>query len=152
MQSEGNLSVSIVRQVGKPVFAMARWLRFLGILMIVISVLSVLGMIAGFAATIVGSLRIGRSELYFIAIPVLISIFSLIVYMWLGTLLFKSGKMAEPAYLQGDSELLTKSLENLKTYFIVVGILTLISLVGMIIAMCVVSLMSIFSVSTFQSW
>lgn len=152
MESEGNVEVGFVREVGKPVFDMARWLRFLGILMIVMAALGIIAIVIGLILGVMGSWRIGVYELLIIGLPMLLSLLPIILYFWLGNLLYQSGKMAEPAYMRGDKELLIKSLSNLKTYFVVTGILTLIGIVIAILATCLTGLLPIIGITSSSMW
>lgn len=50
--------------------------------------------------------------------------------IWMGVLLFQSANLIDQAYSGEDQAALTQSLNRLKTYFTITGILTLIGLVG----------------------
>jgi hypothetical protein len=49
--------------------------------------------------------------------------------IWIGILLYQSASLIERAYASGDENVLVASLDKLKTYFMITGILALIGLV-----------------------
>lgn len=54
--------------------------------------------------------------------------------IWMGVLLFQSASAVELAYLSGDRNVMTRSLVKLKTYFVIMGVMTLIGIIFWIIA------------------
>ncbi len=137
METNENVEVAVVRKVGKPVYEMGRWLQFLGIVMIVMSIIPLVVLGISLFVPLFGSARAGLFEgAIFIGITVVLSILPMALYVWLGILLNRAGKIAEPAYMQGNAELLSQSLSNLKTYFMVTGILSFIGLVVMLLGLC----------------
>jgi hypothetical protein len=54
--------------------------------------------------------------------------------IWTGVLLFQSAGAVEQAYQGGDRDAMTRSLLKLKTYFIIMGVLTLIGIIVMVLA------------------
>ena len=49
--------------------------------------------------------------------------------IWQGVLLLQSAGAIEQAYLSGNRNEMTRSLSKLKTYFIIMGVLTLIGII-----------------------
>jgi hypothetical protein len=54
--------------------------------------------------------------------------------IWTGILLFQSASAIEQAYQGGSRDAMTRSLSKLKTYFIIMGVLTLIGIIVMVLA------------------
>ena len=52
--------------------------------------------------------------------------------IWIGILLFQSGTAAEEAYYNGSEYDLVKSLEKIKTFFTIWGVLAILSIVSVI--------------------
>jgi len=92
----------LIKQISSPIFMAKGWLKLLGIMSIIGGVLS--------ALTIIGILICW--------LPI-----------WMGVLLFKAGNAIEEAQYSGNRERLEFSLGQLKTYFTINGVLTLIGLI-----------------------
>jgi len=97
----------LIKELSVPIFQAKGWLKFIGVLFIIYGIISVI--------TIVG--------IIWCWIP-----------LWMGILLFQSGKNIETAYLNESKSNLLISLQKLKTYFVVTGVITLISIIVVIIA------------------
>lgn len=93
---------NLVKEVTTPVYQSRGWMKLIGVLMIIAGVI--------YALTIVG--------IIIAWLPI-----------WMGVVLFKAGSSAEQAYFSGDKSSLIKSLSQIKLYFTIMGILTLISIV-----------------------
>ena len=108
METSAPDTASPVRSIGAPIFQSRGWLKFLGVLMIAYGVLM--------ALTIIGILVAW--------LPI-----------WQGVLLFQAGSLAQQSNLSGDASQLTASLDKLKVYFIIMGILALLGVVMTILFM-----------------
>ncbi len=91
-----------MKDVALPLFQAKGWIRFLGVMMIVVGAI--------YAITIIG--------LLFAWLPI-----------WLGVLLFQASSRIEHAYEGGGALSFMESLQKLKTYFIVNGVVVLVSLI-----------------------
>jgi hypothetical protein len=98
---------TIIKELSLPIYQSRGWMKLLGVMSIIGGALMVF--------TIVG--------IVICWLPI-----------WLGVLLFKAGSAVEGAQLNGDKAKLVESLEKLKTYFVINGVLTLIGLIGGILA------------------
>ncbi|MBL7033918.1 MAG: hypothetical protein ISR91_07200 [Candidatus Delongbacteria bacterium] len=92
----------LVKQLSMPLYQSRGWLKFLGILSILYGVLA--------AITIIGLLVCW--------LPI-----------WQGILLLRAGNSIEATQLVGSAEEFTKSLNSLRTYFTIMGVLALGGLV-----------------------
>ena len=81
-----------------PLYGSQMWLKFLGVMNIIQGIIA--------AMTIIG--------IIFAWLPI-----------WMGVLLFRAGSSIESARRNGDKTLFILSQENLKTYFIINGVMTL---------------------------
>jgi len=99
---EVNPQVQLVQQITMPLFQVKGWMKLLGVVMIVQGIVAVF--------TIVG--------IIICWLPI-----------WLGVLLFQAAGFAETAQLTGDSTQLIQALSKIKTYFVINGVLMLITLV-----------------------
>jgi hypothetical protein len=99
---------NVVRELGLPVYESKGWLKLLG----VVSILN--GIVA--ALTIVGIL--------FAWLPI-----------WMGVLLYQSATSIERSQMTGDKAAFTHSLNKLKLYFTVSGVMAIIGLAIGVIAM-----------------
>lgn len=100
----------VIRQVSLPIYESRSWMKFLGVVMIVQGVMT--------ALTIVG--------IIFCWLPI-----------WLGVLLFKSASAVETAYIGGSKVDLIMSMQRLKTYFVINGVLMLLTVLAVIFAFIV---------------
>lgn len=91
-----------IQVISEPLARSNFWMKLLGVLLIIYGIMM--------AITIVGLLVAW--------LPI-----------WLGVLLFQSASAATQANQTGDEAVLIRSLEKLKTYFTIMGILTLIGLI-----------------------
>lgn len=103
-----NQEKDLIQEVSLPIFKAKGWMKLIGIVSIIYGIAIIF--------TIVG-----------IAICWL--------PIWLGILLLKASKSIEIAQINGDRQQLNVSLSNIKTYFVINGILLLIGLIGFIIAL-----------------
>ncbi len=98
-----------IRLVSSPLAEGAGWMKFLGILSILAGgsqVLSLVGILWGW-------------------LP-----------LWMGILLYQAATAAETARLTGDQYALASALKNVKTYFVINGILTLLGMLMTCIMLC----------------
>ena len=96
-----------MKDVALPLYQAKGWMRFLGVIMIVVGAL--------YAITIIG--------LLFAWLPI-----------WLGVLLFQASSRIEYAYQGGGAVSFMESLQKLKIYFIINGVVVLISLLIVAVA------------------
>jgi len=107
MDGQTNDQAGVVKELSIPLFQCKGWMKLVG-------VMSILG-----------------GALYAISI---IGIIIAWLPIWMGVLLFQSANAIELAYLSGDRNAMTRSLAKLKTYFIIMGVLTLIGIAITILA------------------
>ena len=93
----------IVKELSLPIYQSRGWMKLIGVLSILGGVMT--------AFTIVG--------IVICWLPI-----------WLGVLLFKAGSAVEGAQLNGDKAKLKESLEKLKTYFVINGVLALLGIMA----------------------
>jgi len=106
MEETNNEQVTLIKEVSTPVYQARGWMKFIGVLMIIGGVL--------YALTIIG--------IIIAWLPI-----------WMGVVLYQAGSSSEQAYFNGDKFSLIKSLSQLKLYFTIMGILTLIGIVFSVI-------------------
>lgn len=92
---------SLVKTLSQPLFQSRGWMKLIGIMMIIYGTLV--------ALTVIG--------LIFAWLPI-----------WLGILLFQAASSAEDAHITGNADEMLVTQKRLKTYFTIMGIITLISL------------------------
>ena len=100
----------LVQQLSMPIYQARGWLKFLG-------VLSIIGGV-GQALSIVGIL--------FAWLPI-----------WMGVLMFQAGSSIDSAGQFGDRFAFLRSLGNLKTYFVLQGVLTLFGIFLGLTMLCI---------------
>jgi hypothetical protein len=100
-----------VQELSVPIHEAKGWLKFLGVLSIIAG--------AGQALSLVGIL--------WAWLPI-----------WMGILMFQAGSNIESAAQFGDKYAFLRSMGSLKTYFVLQGVLTLISIILVISALCIV--------------
>jgi hypothetical protein len=136
--------VRFLQEVGRPLFEMSGWLKFLGIGFIVYISLILVITIPIMAISLSAS-RIGVSDLFQGGVLVILLctfVFALIpvaLTIWIYYQLYKAGKFASLAQKNADKAAMITSLKSLKTYFIATGILTIIAFVGGLIYLCVLA-------------
>lgn len=91
-----------IREIAAPLYGAKFWLQLVGVMMIIYGVLS--------AITIIG--------LVVAWLPI-----------WLGVLLFQTAKAIELAYTSEDEPAMLAAMAKLKTYFTIMGVLTLVGLI-----------------------
>jgi hypothetical protein len=111
MEETNTDQVNLIKEVSTPVFQARGWMKFIGVLMIIVGVL--------YALTLVG--------IIIAWLPI-----------WMGVVLYQAGSSTEQAYFNGDKFSLIKSLSQLKLYFTIMGIMTLIGIVFSVIAVIAV--------------
>ena len=92
----------LVKEVSEPLYQARFWMKFAGVLMIIyggLTALSIIGIIIAW-------------------LPI-----------WLGLLLYQAASSAELARTSGEVEALTKSVDKLRLYFKITGIVMLISVI-----------------------
>ena len=104
------LENQMVQQLSLPIYQARGWLKFLGILSIISGV--------GSALSIVGIL--------FAWLPI-----------WMGVLMFQAGSSIESAGQFGDKFAFLRSMGNLKTYFVLQGVLTLLGIIFAVTMICI---------------
>jgi hypothetical protein len=112
----------IIRSVSSPLAEGAGWMKFLGILSIITGasqMLSLVGILWGW-------------------LP-----------LWMGILLYQAANSAEMARLSGDPYALASALKNVKTYFVINGILTLLGMLSACIMLCVLLVLPMLGVMPF---
>ena len=100
----------MVQEMSMPIYQARGWLKFLGILSIISGV--------GTALSIVG--------IIIAWLPI-----------WMGVLMFQAGSSIDSAGQFGDKFAFLRSMGNLKTYFMLQGILTLIGIVFAVSLLCI---------------
>ena len=101
MEQMNNEQANVIKEVSIPIYQARGWMKLLGILNIIGGVFA--------ALTIVG--------IIIAWLPI-----------WMGVILFQAGSATEQAYYSGDKYSLAKSLNQLKLYFTINGILALIGI------------------------
>jgi hypothetical protein len=107
----GGSDETLIKEVSGPLFGAKGWMKFLGVLLIIYGVLMII--------TIWGILLCW--------LPI-----------WLGVLLFKAGAAIELAATAGSKPALYETMEKLKTFFTIGGILALILIILAVIGMITV--------------
>ena len=107
MDGQANDQTCVIKELSVPLYQCKGWVKLVG-------VMSILGG-ALYALTIIG--------IIIAWLPI-----------WMGVLLFQSANAIELAYLSGDRNAMTRALGKLKTYFIIMGVLTLIGIIIGILA------------------
>ena len=103
---ETDSTQGLVQQISYPLYECRGWMKLVGVMYIINGVM--------LAITIVGIL--------FAWLPI-----------WIGVLVFQAATAAEEAYYNGSEYELTKSLSKLKTFFIIMGVMTLIGIIFFIL-------------------
>jgi len=106
MNGEAANPGDLVREIGYPLYNCRGWMKFLGVMSIISGVIQVI--------TIIGIL--------FAWLPI-----------WTGILLFQAASAAEQAYETGNKNELNISLSKLKTYFVIMGVISLLAVIFMAI-------------------
>jgi len=118
MDGETSAQTGVIRELSVPLYQCKGWMKLVGVMSIIggaLQVLTIIGIIIAW-------------------LPI-----------WTGILLFQSASAAEQAYLGGNQDAMTRSLSKLRTYFIIMGILTLIAIIVMILALIFGALGAFFS-------
>ena len=108
--TEGGLESSVVQEVSTPIYESRGWIKLTAVLSIINGVL--------IALSIVGILIAW--------LPI-----------WMGVVLYKSASSIESAKESGHKYALVESLNNMKTYFTIMGVINLIGLVFLVGGLCI---------------
>jgi hypothetical protein len=109
MDDQMSDQAGVVRELSVPLYQCKGWMKLVGVMSIIAGALYVL------------------------------TIFGIIIAwlpIWTGILLFQSASAIEQAYQADNRDAMTRSLSKLKTYFIIMGVLTLIGIIVMVLALC----------------
>ncbi|MEE4255789.1 MAG: DUF5362 family protein [Bacteroidales bacterium] len=101
---------NIIKEVSIPIYQARGWMKLLGIL------------------NIIGGILVALT---------LIGIIIAWLPIWMGVILYQAGSASEQAYFNGDKYSLVKSLNQLKLYFTINGILALIGIITWVIMLIV---------------
>jgi hypothetical protein len=112
-----------IQELSAPLYQARGWLKFLGVLSIIGGIVQVITI----AGIISGALSI-----------------------WMGVLLFQAGTSIETAGHLGDRFAFLNSLGHLKTYFMIQGILTLLAIILVLAAVCIMVILPIMGVTLFS--
>jgi len=102
---------NVIKEISIPIYQARGWMKLLGILSIISG--------AFYALTIIG--------IVIAWLPI-----------WMGVILYQAGSASEQAYFNGDKYSFLKSMNQLKLYFTISGILALIGIITMFIVLIVV--------------
>jgi len=108
MEAAQNNESGIVRELSLPLSQGKGWMKLVGILAIISGIFTAL------------------------------TLFGIVVAwlpIWMGVLLFQSASAIDEAQMAGDKEAMVKAMAKLKTYFIIMGVVTLISVAFMALGM-----------------
>jgi hypothetical protein len=100
----------MVQELSVPIYQARSWLKFLGVMSIiggVVQALSIVGIFIAWAP------------------------------IWMGVLMFQAGSSIESAGQFGDKFSFLRSLGNLKTYFVLQGVLTLVAIILVVTMLCI---------------
>jgi hypothetical protein len=92
---------NLIKEISTPVYQSRGWMKFVGVLLIITGVfyaLSIVGIIIAW-------------------LPI-----------WMGIVLFQAGSSSEQAFFSGDKFSLLKSLNQIKLFFTIMGIMSLIGI------------------------
>jgi hypothetical protein len=96
------MEASNIKSLSLPLYQSRGWMKLLGVMMILYGALVALSIVGIIVAWL----------------PI-----------WLGILLFQTASSAEEAHISDNAEELLAALKRLKTYFTIMGVLTLIGLI-----------------------
>ena len=107
---EGGMSDQsmLVRRLGVPIYMSRGWIKFLGVLSIIqgiVAVFSIVGLLIAW-------------------LPI-----------WIGIVLYQSATIMERAHLTGNEVEFVRSMDKLRLYFVIQGILALLGIIIMIFAL-----------------
>jgi hypothetical protein len=140
MEMDKEVEVAFVREVGKPLYETRSYLKLIGGTIVVMGLLQLLGVISFYIA--IPSLLSYAINWQVVILPGLLSLFLVLLSIFMGAVLFSAGSAAGKIMDYGDKSALVKSLKNLKIYFAVVGTLLMIVLVFLMAYLCVLSVFS----------
>jgi hypothetical protein len=123
--TEGGVESSVIQEVSTPIYESRGWIKLTAILSIINGVL--------IAFSIVGILIAW--------LPI-----------WMGVVLYKSASSIEPAKESGHKYALIESLNNMKTYFTIMGVVNLIGLIFLVGGFCIAVLAIVGGISWFDSY
>ena len=118
MDAGTNDQTALVKELSIPLYQCKGWMKLVGVMSIISGALQAL------------------------------TIFGIVVAwlpIWTGILLIQSAGAIEQAYLGNSQTAMTRSLSKLKTYFIIMGVLTLIGLIAIVLALTLVLLGAMFA-------
>jgi hypothetical protein len=110
-----------IRNISSPLYEVLNWMKFVGVSSIVSGVISIFSLFG----------------IAFAWLPI-----------WMGVLLYKAANEVDLAHTTKDEQALKVALKNLKTYFVINGILLILSFVGIILFIVFSSLVLL----VFREW
>lgn len=125
LQDASTQNVQVVRELSVPIYQAKGWLKFLGILSIISGIFQ--------AISIAGIL--------FAWLPI-----------WMGVLMYQAGSNIESAAQFGDKFSFLRSMGNLKTYFVLQGVLTLLSILFFVSVLCILVVLPLVFGITLVPW
>ncbi len=110
----------VVKELSVPIYQAKGWLKFLGVLMIIAGI--------GQALSLVG--------IIIAWLPI-----------WMGVLLYQAGSNIESAAQLGDKFGFLRSMGSLKTYFVLNGVMTLLSIVLALLMVCIAFILPLLGIT-----
>lgn len=120
LQDASSQNAQVVRELSVPIYQARGWLKFLGILSIISGIVQALSI----AGIIIAWLPI-----------------------WMGVLMYQAGSNIESATTLGDKFSFLSSMDNLKTYFVLQGVLTLLGILFALAMMCILFILPLLGLS-----
>ncbi len=109
-----------VQEVSQPIYQARGWLKFLGVLSIIGGVFQALSIVGILVAW---------------------------VPIWMGVLMFQAGSSADAAHRSGDRFAFLGSMNSLKTFFILQGVLSLIGILVAVSMLCITFVLPLIGVT-----
>jgi hypothetical protein len=119
MEASAQDQGQVIRELGLPIYQSKGWLKLLGVVSILNGILA--------ALTLIG--------IVFAWLPI-----------WMGVLLYQAASAVERSQVSGETKALTQSLEKLKLYFTISGVMAVIGLAAAVLAMTFGALGAIFEI------
>ncbi len=120
LQDASPQQAQVVRELSVPIYQAKGWLKFLGIMSIISGIFQAISI----AGIIIAWLPI-----------------------WMGVLMYQAGSNIESATTLGDKFSFLRSMDSLKTYFVLQGVLSLLGILFALAMLCILVILPLIGIT-----
>jgi hypothetical protein len=123
-----NPEAALIQEVSWPLYRTRNWLKFIGVFYIIIGALYILLALIGLFVSYSNSSYRNPSASFSLILGVVLLAGFCAVLIWMGVVLFRAGSRVNNARVYGQKAAMIETLGNLRTFFVILGVMVIVSL------------------------